>query len=35
MEEMEGRYVPGQFRWMVASAAAAHFNMLRTWGGRR
>eukprot|EP01046_Picozoa_sp_COSAG06_P013432 COSAG06_NODE_813_length_12161_cov_3.785193_8_plen_57_part_00 len=33
MEVLEGRYVPGQHRNLVASAAAAGFNTLRVWGG--
>ena len=33
MEEMEGRIQPGQHRHLVESAAAAHMNMIRVWGG--
>ena len=33
MEVLEGRYVPGQHRNLVASAAAANFNTMRVWGG--
>eukprot|EP01051_Picozoa_sp_SAG22_P011377 SAG22_NODE_1086_length_5629_cov_2.137251_5_plen_421_part_00 len=33
MEVLEGRYVPGQHRNIVASAAAANFNTIRVWGG--
>ena len=33
MELMEGRIVPGMHRHLVASAAAAHFNTIRVWGG--
>jgi beta-mannosidase len=33
MEELEGRQSVEAYRALVASAAAAHFNMLRVWGG--
>lgn len=33
MELMEGRIVPGMHRNLVESAAAAHFNTIRVWGG--
>jgi beta-galactosidase/beta-glucuronidase len=33
MEELEGRQSVEAYSALVASAAAAHFNMLRVWGG--
>lgn len=33
MEELEGRYQPGQHRQLVKSSAAANMNLLRIWGG--
>jgi beta-mannosidase len=33
MEILEGRYVPGMHRQLVASAAAAGMTILRVWGG--
>jgi hypothetical protein len=33
MEELEGRQSVEAYRALIASAAAAHFNMLRVWGG--
>jgi beta-mannosidase len=33
MDELEGRYTAAAHREVVRSAAAAHINMLRVWGG--
>ena len=33
MEALDGRYVEGMHRRLVKSAAAAHMNMIRVWGG--